>query len=72
MNWSNGLSWLSALKSWRIERIERGRDQAEMGTAFGLEASLAGSPGHGAPTWQTPPPAAAETWERRVVRRSGL
>ena len=71
MNWSNGLSWLSALKSWRIERIERGRDQAEMGTAFGLEASLAGSPGHGAPTWQLPP-AAAETWERRVVRRSGL
>lgn len=71
MNWENGLSWLSALKSTRIERPAHEHDHAEMGTAFGLEASMAALPGHGSPTWQLPP-AAAEAWERRVVRRSGL
>ncbi len=70
MNWANSLSWLSALKPKRVEGRAGEPDHADMGTAFGLDASF--DPVHeasprGALAPQGPPP-----WEHRLTRRSSL
>ena len=68
MDWSSGLAWLTTLTVRRPHR-PADADHADMGTAFGLDASLmpagdcAGDahPAHAA--------RAREPFERRVVRR---
>ncbi|HZT56320.1 MAG TPA: hypothetical protein VFA35_08850 [Burkholderiaceae bacterium] len=72
MNWAHGFSWLAALTAPRGE--QHAHDCAEMGTAFGLEASMDEHPaGEPEPGCRAPAPASpAEAWQRRVVRRSGL
>ena len=72
MNWSSGLSWLTALKPPSTESLDREADCADMGTAFGLDASfgLRGEEpmlaGASALRESTLP------WEHRLTRRSGL
>lgn len=70
MNWANGLTWLSALKARRASRHVRGPDPAEMGTAFGLDASF--GPVESTPLRATLPPHATQPWEHRLTRRSSL
>jgi hypothetical protein len=71
MDWSTGLSWLAALKARRDERFVH-TDLADMGTAYGLEASMlpAVDPQPEAPA--TPAEAGPQPWEHRIIRRSGL
>ena len=71
MNWSSGLAWWAALRSQPQARFEAA-DRAGMGTAFGLDASLArvgedSAVAPARPVRTTPPP-----WEHRLIRRSGL
>jgi hypothetical protein len=73
MDWSARFSWLAALRAPPELRFDE-TDRADMGTAFGLDASMepeapaavAPSPGASAP------PDAAAAWESRLIRRSGL
>jgi hypothetical protein len=70
MSWSTGLSWLAALRPPAHSATD-GADPADMGTAFGLDASF-DAVGRGEPS---PPPATAESpvpWEHRLTRRTGL
>jgi len=71
MNWSAGLSWLTVLGApHRSDAADT--DCADMGTAFGLDASL------GTPTMPetaldaSSSSTSAAPWESRLVRRSGL
>ena len=70
MNWANSLSWLSALKARRAERRSCEPDHADMGTAFGLDASF--GPADAAPPRGPLPPQAPPPWEHRLTRRSSL
>lgn len=72
MNWTDGLSWLSAFKPGHAERGADEPDRADMGTAFGLDASFG-------PVDDQPPmvPGAGPVpsslpWEHRLTRRSSL
>lgn len=69
MDWSAGFSWWPALRRQRGSESD-GADRADMGTAFGLDASFdsADPP----PLHDAAPQAAAMPWESRLVRRSGL
>ena len=72
MNWSTSLSWLSALKDSHAPPLEEA-DPADMGTAFGLDASFS-APADPAPA-ELPaaePHAATPAWDSRLIRRSGL
>ena len=72
MNWSTGLSWLAALKPPAEDRAS-GEDCADMGTAFGLDASF-GPAGDG-PTMMGRDGASLPCslpWEYRLTRRQGL
>ena len=72
MNWHTGLSWLSALKAGRAERHPAEPDPADMGTAFGLDASF-GPVDAEAPLPCSPVAAqASPPWEHRLTRRSSL
>ena len=68
MDWTTGLSWLSTLKSGPDEHGPD-VDHGDMGTAFGLDASM--SP-IGADAFDPVRSGAQEPWERRIVRRSAL
>jgi hypothetical protein len=71
MDWSARFSWLAALRAPPELRFDE-TDRADMGTAFGLDASMeppaAVPPSSGA----SAPPDAATVWESRLIRRSGL
>ena len=67
MNLMTGLAWLAALRQQRPERRES-PDLADMGTAFGLDASLAAAPTNsGTPPSETGHP---ETVAPRKVWRA--
>jgi len=71
MNWSESLSWLAALGKRRFPPA-RDTDCADMGTAFGLDASLK-TPTPAEPTGSAKSAtASAAPWKSRVDRRSGL
>lgn len=70
MNWSNGLSWWSTLKARRVERRLGEPDNADMGTALGLDASF--GPTDEPPPRDAFPPQVPPTWEHRLTRRSSL
>jgi len=69
MNWSTRLSWLAALKPPQAH-APGDADPADMGTAFGLDASFEAVVGF------EPQPALAAAaplpWEHRLTRRTGL
>jgi len=66
MDWSARFAWLLALRAQREAEADA-VDPAEMGTAFGLDASF------DAPAWGHTLPAGSEIpWESRLIRRSGL
>lgn len=72
MNWSSGLSWLAALKAPSAERTRDEADCADMGTAFGLDASfgpVADAPGEAG---REAPAGSSRPWEYRLTRRSSL
>ena len=67
MNLMSGLAWFAALRRHRPERRET-PDLADMGTAFGLDASMAAAPlSPGAPPSETGRP---ETVAPRKVWRA--
>lgn len=71
MDWSTSLSWLTSLKG-RREGRDADTDGGDMGTAFGLDASMIA---HDEPARDGPAgaqPTSQEPWERRIVRRSAL
>ncbi|MES2226898.1 MAG: hypothetical protein V4540_03910 [Pseudomonadota bacterium] len=72
MNWSSGLSWLAALKAPLAERARDEADCADMGTAFGLDASF--GPVDDAPdeAGREAPAGSPRPWEYRLTRRSSL
>ena len=70
MNWSTGLSWLTALAAPLAAAPDGDDDRAGMGTAFGLDASLVDDDSQ---AWRSgSEPAATLPWEHRLTRRSGL
>jgi hypothetical protein len=72
MNWSSSLAWLAALAA-RRERGFAQTDRGDMGTAFGLDASIAPGGDSAFASGQSPGSSQGlEPWERRIVRRSGL
>jgi hypothetical protein len=70
MNWSSGLAWLAMLTARREQSFAE-TDRGDMGTAFGLDASI-GAAGDSSPSGSPEPSQGPEPWERRIVRRSGL
>ena len=71
MNWSDGLSWLAALQARRAQARSGELDRADMGTAFGLDASFGPVDAEMAAARSGPAPA-TPPWEHRLTRRSGL
>ena len=72
MNWSHPISWLSALMKRRTVSRAGETDCADMGTAFGLDASFGpvdGEPPVVGDARATQPP---RPWEHRLTRRVGL
>jgi hypothetical protein len=71
MNWATGLSWLAALKPPHGPTSDEA-DPADMGTAFGLDASF-GPVDAAAPGAEPDTPSAPRVpWEHRLTRRSCL
>ena len=71
MDWSARFAWLLALRAQREAEADA-VDPAEMGTAFGLDASF-DAPARSTPSWGHTLPAGSEIpWESRLIRRSGL
>ncbi len=72
MNWSTGLSWLAALKTPSGGLSADEADCADMGTAFGLDASF--GPVGDEPRRADDAASAASSlpWEYRLTRRSSL
>jgi hypothetical protein len=72
MDWSTGLtSWLEALKARRDARVVH-TDRADMGTAFGLDASMLAADDPQREALVIPAEASPQPWEHRIIRRSGL
>jgi len=69
MSWHSSLSWLAALFSLRGARRAREPDHGDMGTAFGLDASL--DFGDFERSGELPA-LESERWEHRLIRRSSL
>ena len=72
MNWAKGFSWWSALCARRAEQSVAEHDHGDMGTAFGLDASLGPideSPPMARDAFPAPSPL---PWEHRLTRRSSL
>jgi len=75
MNWAIGVSWVSAWKARHAQRRSSEPDRADMGTAFGLDASFG-------PAQESPPNAldapaepcesGTRPWVDRLIRRTGL
>jgi hypothetical protein len=68
MNWLAGLAWLSALNP-RHDADPSDDDRGDMGTAFGLDASLSSLADELGPAPAQPGPG---HWEYRLTRRLGL
>ncbi len=69
MDWTAGARWLIALASGRARR-RAGRDPADMGTAFGLDATTTLEPQTVSEVAFLESRAAASRLDRRVHRRS--
>ena len=71
MNWSTGISWLTTLRGEHSPPFDP-NDPADMGTAFGLDASLAPEDSDFVDPSPIAPSRTERPWESRLVRRSGL
>lgn len=69
MSWGTSLSWLAAFKPSHATTPHEA-DPAEMGTAFGLDASFGPAEPYPAPLPEAP--TAPLPWEHRLTRRSCL
>lgn len=72
MNWSNPISWLWALMARRAALRPDEVDRADMGTAFGLDASFGPADEEWALADDASAGMAAQPWEHRLTRRVGL
>lgn len=73
MNWSTGLSWLTALKPAAGDGGVGEADCADMGTAFGLDASFGACRDEPQLMDRSGPSSASSLpWEYRLTRRTGL
>jgi len=72
MNWSTGLSWFGGVFKARRPPTPPDTDCADMGTAFGLDASLGPHGADDEPLPAASPTAPAPAWGSRVDRRSRL
>lgn len=72
MNWSSGLSWLAALKAPLAESLREEADCADMGTAFGLDASFGAIGDEPGVTGDCASAGSSLPWEHRLTRRSCL
>lgn len=71
MKWSLGISWLKTMIARKARTFDP-NDPGDMGTAFGLDASMTTGDEHGPEllsAWVGP---SALPWEHRLIRRSGL
>ena len=68
MDWSSGLAWLTTLTARRAQRPAE-LDHADMGTAFGLDASLMSAGDCAGDVHPARSAREREPFERRVVRR---
>ena len=71
MDWSSSLAWLASLAARSDTRAESS-DPADMGTAFGLDASMLSAGNSAYDAAGRADDHALEPWERRIVRRSSL
>ena len=71
MNWSERFAWLAALRRQHASHAAD-TDRADMGTAFGLDASFDRFATPTLPPDAADVPAATTPWENRLIRRSGL
>jgi hypothetical protein len=71
MSWS-GFGWWASLKAKREAKRAGEDDHADMGTAFGLDASLDTVIGEVSSSGGAAPRSAATPWEHRLIRRSNL
>ncbi len=71
MNWSTPLSWLSSTLKSAASIAPDGSDRADMGTAFGLDASFDALDAGDPPRPEAPAPSPLP-WEHRLTRRAGL
>ena len=71
MDWSTRFAWLAA---WRGLPVMDAADTdcADMGTAFGLDASFDRFAPPASPPDAAEPLSPSASWEKRLVRRSGL
>lgn len=65
MNLLPGLTWLTSMASRRSPADDDAPDPADMGTAFGLDASMEAEPGEASPKSDPTLPTPAD----RLVRR---
>lgn len=71
MDWSSGFAWWAALRSPR-QGYSDANDRAGMGTAFGLDASLAPTDEAASAAPASPARSTPQPWEHRLIRRTGL
>lgn len=67
MNLLPGLNWFRSMATRPDAASPTAPDPGDMGTAFGLDASMEALPRDTPP--ETPPPQADSPWSRRLVRR---
>ncbi len=71
MKWSLGFTWLAAMTE-RTARSFDPNDPGDMGTAFGLEASMATVDDRAPELLPARSLPLSLPWEHRLIRRSGL
>ena len=70
MNWNTGLAWLAAFARPGLARLPGEVDHADMGTAFGLDASLHRLDGTDAAAVTPAPRSAGRRWDRPAGPRN--
>ena len=71
MVWSTAFAWFAAVLAATRRPSFEGTDRGDMGTAFGLDDSMAPYDA-GASRLDAPTTRPADDWNRRLVRRSHL
>jgi hypothetical protein len=69
MNLLAGLNWLTSMATRRTAQAVDTHDPGDMGTAFGLDASIETSPELELPKAKSSASGASASWNKRLVRR---
>jgi hypothetical protein len=72
MKQAGDLPWWAVFAMRRQQTFAETTDRADMGTAFGLDASFPAPSESPEADPATPADAASKPWEHRLTRRSGL